>query len=107
MEGKKKGNLRRFLPYYKRYLGVLVFDLFCASLTTLCALVLPMIVRSITNKGIYDIDSLTLNYILRLGGLYAFLKIVDAAASFFMASIGHIMGAKIETDMRRFRFLHP
>lgn len=106
MEGKKKGNLRRFLPYYKRYLGVLVFDLFCASLTTLCALVLPMIVRSITNKGIYDIDSLTLNYILRLGGLYAFLKIVDAAASFFMASIGHIMGAKIETDMRRDIFDH-
>lgn len=106
MEGKKKGNLRRFLPYYKRYLGVLVFDLFCASLTTLCALVLPMIVRSITNKGIYDIDSLTLNYILRLGGLYAFLKVVDAAASFFMASIGHIMGAKIETDMRRDIFDH-
>ncbi len=106
MERKKQGNLRRFLPYYKRYLGVLVFDLFCASLTTLCALVLPMIVRSITNKGIYDIDSLTLNYILRLGGLYAFLEIVDAAASFFMASIGHIMGAKIENDMRRDIFDH-
>ncbi len=106
MERKKKGNLRRFLPYYKRYLGVLVFDLFCASLTTICALVLPMIVRAITNKGIYDIDSLTLTYILRLGGLYAFLKIVDAAASFFMASIGHIMGAKIETDMRRDIFDH-
>ncbi len=107
MERKKKnGNLRRFLPYYKRYLGVLIFDLFCASLTTLCALVLPMIVRSITNKGIYDIESLTLTYILRLGGLYAFLKVVDAAASFFMASIGHIMGAKIETDMRRDIFDH-
>lgn len=103
---KKNGNLRRFLPYYKRYLGVLIFDLFCASLTTLCALVLPMIVRSITNKGIYDIESLTLTYILRLGGLYAFLKVVDAAASFFMASIGHIMGAKIETDMRRDIFDH-
>ena len=106
MEKKKKGNLKRFLPYYKKYLGVLIFDLFCAALTTICALVLPMIVRSITNKGMYDIESLTLTYILRLGGLYAFLKVVDAAASFFMASIGHIMGAKIETDMRRDIFDH-
>ena len=105
-ETRKKGNLKRFLPYYKKYVGVLVFDLFCASLTTLCALVLPIIVRAITNKGMNDLAGLTVGYILRLGGLYALLRVIDAAATFFMASIGHIMGAKIETDMRRDIFDH-
>lgn len=50
--------------------------------------------------------SLTLSYILRIGGLYIFLKLVDVGATFFMASIGHIMGTKIETDMRRDMFAH-
>ncbi|MDO4460021.1 MAG: ABC transporter ATP-binding protein [Clostridia bacterium] len=106
MQQKKNGNLRRFLPYYKKYVWILIFDLFCAGLTTACALVLPMIVRAITSKGMNDLAGLTLTYIFRLGGLYAFLKLVDAAATFFMASIGHIMGAKIETDMRHDLFDH-
>lgn len=40
--------VRRFLPYFRPYRGMLALDLFCAMLTTLCDLVLPMIVRSIT-----------------------------------------------------------
>lgn len=34
--------LRRFAPYFKKYRGVLALDLFCASLTTVCELVLPL-----------------------------------------------------------------
>jgi ATP-binding cassette subfamily B protein len=40
--------LRRFAPYFRKYIPVLLFDLFCASLTTLCDIVLPLIVRSST-----------------------------------------------------------
>jgi ATP-binding cassette subfamily B protein len=39
--------------------------------------------------------------ILLVGALYVILRLVDTAANYFMASVGHIMGAKIETDMRR------
>ncbi|HPF56871.1 MAG TPA: ABC transporter transmembrane domain-containing protein, partial [Clostridiales bacterium] len=102
----RKGLIRRFLPYYKKYIPVLVFDLFCAAFTTVCELVLPLIVRYITNAGINDIASLTIAVILKLGGLYLVLRIIDTAANYYMASVGHVMGARIETDMRRDMFNH-
>ena len=110
MERKKqkrsKGLVRRFIPYFKKYKAVLFFDLFCAALTTVCELVLPMLVRYVTNAGISDLASLTVEVILKIGALYLFLRLVDVAANFFMASIGHIMGTKIETDMRSAMFAH-
>ncbi|MBR2340420.1 MAG: ABC transporter ATP-binding protein [Clostridia bacterium] len=105
-EKHKKGKLRRFLPYYKKYLPTMIFDLFCAALTTACELALPMIVREITSVATTDIASLTLTLVLRLGALYFALKLVDTAAYYYMSSIGHIMGTKIETDMRRDLFAH-
>lgn len=57
---RQKGLVRRFLPYFKKYLPVLIFDLFCAALTTVCELVLPLLVRYVTNMGINDLASLTL-----------------------------------------------
>ncbi len=101
-----KGLILRFLPYFKKYRAVLFFDLFCAALTTVCELVLPMLVRYVTNAGINDLASLTVELVLKIGALYLFLRLVDAAANFFMASIGHIMGTKIETDMRTAMFDH-
>ncbi len=106
MKKTKKGLIRRFLPYCKKYTGILILDLFCAALTTVCALVLPLIVRYLTDIGINNPESLTIELILKVGGAYIFMRIVDACASFFMASIGHIMGTRIETDMRSDMFNH-
>ena len=92
--------LRRFWPYMARYKGILCFDLFCAALTSVCELVLPLIMRSITNMGVNDLSSLTVSYILRVGALYLVLRLIDGAANYFMANTGHVMGARIETDMR-------
>ncbi len=103
---KKWGLIRRFLPYYKKYKWIMVLDLFCAALTTLCELVLPMIVREITGAATEDIASLTLELILRLGVLYVILRIIDTAANYYMTSVGHIMGTKIENDMRHDLFSH-
>ncbi len=103
---KSVGKIRRFLPYYKKYWGVLVLDLFCAALTTLCELALPLIVRSITGAATGDIAALTAELILRCGFLYVVLKVVDTVAYYYMATIGHIMGTKIETDLRRDLFDH-
>ena len=81
-------------------------DLFCAALTTVCELVLPLIMRYITNEGLYWLASLSVRTIGSLGLLYLGLRIVDALASYYMADMGHVMGAKIETDMRRDAYSH-
>ena len=98
--------IRRFVPYFKKHKWVLLLDLFCATLTTICDLVLPLIVRFITDKGINDLASLTTSVILKLGAIYLILRIIDVAANYYMANIGHVMGAKIETDMRSDLFSH-
>ena len=103
----KSGELlKRFLPYYKKYWKIVVIDLFCAGLTTICELVLPMIIRFITNAGMNDLASLTISVIIRLGVLYLCLRIVDTVANFYMAYTGHVMGTRIETDMRRDAYAH-
>lgn len=81
-------------------------DLFCAALTTVCELVLPLILRYITNIGMNDLASLTVRTIVTIGGVYFVLRIIDGMASFYMAYTGHVMGASIETDMREDAFAH-
>ena len=103
---QKTSLLRRFLPYLLRYKGILVFDLVCAGLTTLCELVLPLMLRAITNRAAQDLSSLTLAFILQVGAVYFVLRVIDAAANYFMQNTGHVMGAHIETDMRRDAFDH-
>lgn len=98
--------LRRFLPYYKKHLPTMVFDLVCAALTTLCELVLPMIVREITGRATEDIKSLTTTLILHCAILYIILRVIDTVANYYMASVGHIMGTRIENDMRHDLFSH-
>lgn len=93
--------MKRFLPYFKKYKGILIFDLFCASLTALCEVIFPLIARFITNTAINDISKLTVDIILKISIFYIVLRIIDVIAFFYMANQGHIMGAKIETDMRR------
>lgn len=98
--------LRRFLPYYQKYWKIVVIDLLCAGLTTVCELVLPMIIRFITNEGMNNLAALTVGTVLRLGVLYLCLRIVDTMANFYMAYTGHVMGTRIETDMRRDAYAH-
>ena len=98
--------IKRFLPYYKKYKWTMVLDLFCASLTTLCELVLPLIVRHITDAATAEVVTLTARTILLCGVIYLILRVIDTAANYYMASVGHIMGTKIETDMRSDFFAH-
>ena len=103
---KNQGLIRRFAPYYRKYWKIVVFDLFCAALTTICELVLPLIATSITRRATTDLASLTVAFVLKLGGLYLVLRAIDAAANYYMQSVGHIMGSHIETDMRTDLFSH-
>ncbi|MDU3423421.1 MAG: ABC transporter ATP-binding protein [Peptostreptococcus sp.] len=94
------------MPYFKRYKSILFIDLLCAGLTTASEMVLPLILRYMTNLGIQDKNLLTMGLVARLAILFIVIKLVELVAVYYMASIGHIMGAKIETDMRSDVYKH-
>ncbi|MBQ7859779.1 MAG: ABC transporter ATP-binding protein [Faecalibacterium sp.] len=98
--------IRRFWPYERKYWKTMVLDLFCAALTCLCELVLPLLLRTITDTAINDLAALTTGLVLKMAALYLVLRLIDAAAQYFMADMGHVMGVHIETDMRRDAFEH-
>lgn len=103
---KNQSNLKKFLPYYKPYVGFIVLDLLCAVLSTGCELVFPLIVRYITNTALSAPENLVLSSVIKIGLGYLALRIIDTLANYYMAYIGHITGTRLETDMRRDLFAH-
>ncbi len=103
---EKKHLIRRFWPYQRKYIKTVLLDLFCAALTCLCDLILPLILRRITDLAVNDLAALTVSLVLKLAALYLVLRLIDAAAQYFMADMGHVMGVYIETDMRQDAFDH-
>lgn len=105
----KKSNLELMdilRPYYKKNAGLLAKDLFCAALTTVCDIVLPLILSRITDTATRDVANLTVAFIGKMSALYLVLRLVEIAARYFMQGTGHIMGAKIEMDMRSDMYRH-
>lgn len=98
--------IKSVAPYFKRYKNILILDLICAGLTTASEMILPLILRKITNLGMVGGSALSLELIVRMAILFVIIKIVELVAVYYMASIGHIMGAKIETDMRNDIYIH-
>ncbi len=94
------------ISYYKPYLGTFFLDMFFAIIASAISLVIPLVVRDITT----DIPNMTpeagMNKILLLGGLLIVLVIVQFFANYFISYIGHVMGAKMEYDMRAEIFSH-
>ena len=104
---EKKGYFIRFLPYYGRHKGTLIIDLLCCAFTAGAELVLPLIARYVTSAITGDDPaSLTVSLIITIGLCYLGLRLLDALAEFYKSSFGHIMGAKIEADMRKDLFAH-
>lgn len=94
-----------FVHYYKPYIGLIILDLICAAFSTVCELVLPLIVRHITGSALSGAMPAMVS-VLRLGAAYMALKLIDTAANYFMAYTGHVTGTMLETDMRRDLFDH-
>ncbi len=98
--------IKRIIPYFKRYKDILIIDLICAAFTTAAEMILPLILRHLTNVGLYNPGDLTMNLVFKLAFLFSALKVIELIASYYMANIGHMMGAKIEKDMRRDMYSH-
>lgn len=98
---------KKFLSYYKPYLGVFFADMFCAFLAAAISLVNPLIVRYITNDLLakYDINQ-AMGIIIKLGIAMVCLALLEMVCNYFITNCGHVMGAKIEYDMRNDLFAH-
>lgn len=103
---KNKHLIKKVLPYFYKYRFTLFLDLFCAGLTTASEMILPLLLRALTNRGMNDLASITFDFVIKLSLIYILIKTIEVIAQYFMTSIGHIMGAKIETDMRRDLYAH-
>lgn len=101
-----KHLIKKVLPYFYKYRFTLFLDLFCAGLTTASEMILPLLLRALTNRGMNDLASITFDFVLKLSLIYLVIKTIEVIAQYFMTSIGHIMGAHIETDMRRDLYSH-
>ncbi len=98
---------KKLLSYYKPHLGLFLADMFFALIAAGISLVLPMIVRYITNDILvkYKMDQAA-PYILRMLFVMLALAILEFISNYFIAYKGHIMGARMEFSMRNDLFEH-
>lgn len=98
---------KKFLSYYKPYLGVFAADMFFAFLAAAISLVNPLIVRYITNDLLvkYDIND-AMGMIIKLGVAMILLAILEMGCNYYITYKGHVMGACMEYDMRNDIFAH-
>lgn len=99
-------NLKKMLGYYRPYMKVFFLDLFFAFVVASVSLVLPLIIRYITSTVVYLPGEEALGRILLLGVVMALLVLVQCGSNYYITNIGHVMGARIERDMRSQIFAH-
>lgn len=99
-------NLKKMISYYKPYLGVFFADMFFAILAAAVTLVIPLIVRYITANVVFLSGDEAVAVILKLGIFMLALVAVECYCNFYISNYGHVMGAKIEYDMRAEIFAH-
>ena len=101
----KKGTIQRFLPYYKPYLHIFIMDMFCALVCGIISLINPILIRRIINEGL-NLEGISYSIIFETGLVMLILAILNTLSNYYVSSQGHIMGTKMETDMRRDLFSH-
>ncbi|MDD6307593.1 MAG: ABC transporter ATP-binding protein [Clostridiales bacterium] len=99
-------NLKKMISYYKPYLGVFWADMFFAALSAAIALALPLVVRYVTSTLIYMEPQTILSQAKWIAVVLFVMVAVDCYSKFFISNYGHVMGAKIEFDMRTEIFDH-
>ena len=87
-------------------MGIFIADMFFAFGAAAVSLVIPLVVRYITSEVVHWESSQALHTILRLGVIMLVLIAVQCYCNYFISNYGHVMGAKIEYDMRAEIFSH-
>ena len=100
-------RLRKFLSYYRPHIPMLVADVACAVVVAATALFLPFCANLITRSLVEHHGSVqTLDQIWRLGAVMLGLLAVQALSTLFVDYQGHMMGAKMESAIRKEMFEH-
>ena len=102
----KENKWKKFARYYKPYLGSFAADMFFAIQGAAVTLIIPMVVRYITGTVIYEEPDKAMKDIAVLAVVMIALVAVEFVCNYFIATVGHNMGAKMETDMRTEIFDH-
>lgn len=97
---------KKFFSYYKPYMGLFLADMFFAFLAASVTLVLPIIVRYITGTVIYYEKAKSLDMIFKFTIVMVVLILISTFSNFFITYYGHMMGAKMEFNMRKEIFAH-
>lgn len=99
-------NIKKMLSYYKPYMRIFVADMVFALLEAAAVLVIPILVRYITQDVIYRPADEALHSICILGVFMVGLVAVECYCKYFISNYGHVMGARMEYDMRAEIFAH-
>ena len=99
-------NLKKMFSYYKPYMNVFIADMFFAFGAAAVARSIPLIIRYITSTVLYYDDATAFRTIAELGVLMVVLVAVQCWCNFFISNYGHVMGARMEYDMRAEVFAH-
>lgn len=97
---------RKFLSYYKPYLGLFFADMACALIVSATALLLPLCVSYITKNVLEGNLPNALNQIYGMGAVMLALLLIHTLCNMFVDYQGHMMGARMERDMRSELFEH-
>lgn len=96
--------IKTLAGYYKPHIGLFVIDITCAFLYALCDLIYPYIARIIIN-GVSD-QTVTVKMIIICGGILLGIYVIKAALNYIYDYWGHVLGTRIQADMRRDLFSH-
>ena len=96
-------KLKRFFAYYKPHKKMFIFDLVCSFTISVCNMFYPMIARTIMNDYVPNKNlTLIVVWAIVLAGIYALKSVL----TFIVGYWGHVLGVKIQGDMRRDLFRH-
>lgn len=104
----RKPLIKRFAGYYKPHLSLFILDMICATTVAVIDLVFPMFTRSILKNYIPNLGDMNdglRTFILIIGGL-VLLYGIRTGVQFIVDFYGHILGVRMEYDMRKELFAH-
>ncbi|MDF2521854.1 MAG: thiamine transporter permease, partial [Clostridia bacterium] len=99
-------KILRFIAYYKPYKLLFFADMLCALAVSAVDLIFPLLVTNLLEKGIKNELGVALDLIIKLAVLMLAMRIIEYFGQYFITAWGHIMGARMEFDMRRDIFSH-
>lgn len=99
-------TLKKFISYYQPYRAVFYFDLFCAAVISVVDLAYPQLLRSLTKTLFTGNKSAILGALPWLFLILLIMYTIQSLCKYYVTCQGHIMGAKMERDMRKQLFEH-